>query len=596
MMRMLGIVSMSAGFLLTGCNSVSSIKPGAVRGAIDSEMQRATENRSREAAPDAVSRALVPPLTGQIDAPAAKAVEPRFDLSVSNASASQVFMAIVSGTRYSMLVNPEVTGSISVNLKDVTVMEALDTIRELYGYEYRVQGTRIFVQPLTMQSKVFKVNYLTAQRQGRSDTRVVSGSISTSSAASAGAAGAAGSAAAPTPGAAGTTTQPAAGSSVSTTNQMDFWGEISEAIKAVIGTEAGRSVVISPQSGVIVVRALPRELREVENFLRASQLTIERQVMLEAKIVEVVLSEHYQAGINWGTFTATGRHRMSSGANTSQFNTQAPGLGSNQAGGIATPYDSDAGTFVPNTLGNVLAAPLAGAVGRLAGGPLAGVLGLAFQTANFQALISFLETQGTVHVLSSPRIATINNQKAVLKVGTDDYYVTNISTTTSSSGSSTTTSPSITVQPFFSGISLDVMPQIDEDNNIILHIRPSVSVVSEKNKIINLGTLGTFQLPLASSSINETDSIVRVRDGNIVAIGGLMEYIQSDDGGKVPGVGDVPGVNVFFKQGKKGLQKREIVVLLKPTVIHGDKQWEDDLVNTRERLRSMERPAMPVQQ
>jgi MSHA biogenesis protein MshL len=593
MMRILGVATATVSILLAGCNSISSIKPGQVRQDIDAEMQRATENRSREAAPDAVSRALVPPLTGQIDAPAGKISESRFDLSVSNAPASQVFMAIVSGTRYSMLVNPEVTGSISVNLKDVTVMEALDTIRELYGYEYRVQGTRIFVQPLTMQSRVFKVNYLTAQRMGRSDTRVVSGSITSSTA---GTAGTTGTGQQPSTGAAGTTTQPAAGSSVSTTNQMDFWGEISEAIKAVIGTEGGRSVVISPQSGVIVVRAMPRELREVENFLRASQLTIERQVMLEAKIVEVVLSENFQAGINWGTFTATGRHRMSSGGNTSQFNTQAPGLGSNQVGGIVTPYDTDAGTFVPNTLGNVLAAPLAGAVGRLAGGPLAGVLGLAFQTANFSALISFLETQGTVHVLSSPRIATINNQKAVLKVGTDDYYVTNISTTTSSSGSSTTTSPTITVQPFFSGISLDVLPQIDEGDNIILHIRPSVSVVSERNKVINLGTLGTYQLPLASSSINETDSIVRVRDGNIVAIGGLMEYIQSDDGGKVPGVGDVPGVNALFKQGKKGLQKREIVVLLKPTVIHGDKQWEQDLVNTRERLRSMERPAMPAQQ
>ncbi|MEZ5614905.1 MAG: pilus (MSHA type) biogenesis protein MshL [Rhodocyclaceae bacterium] len=582
MTRILGLAAL---FILAGCNTLSSIQPGVVRDTIGTEMQRATENRNREAAPDAVSRALVPPLAGPIAAPAARALEPRFDLSVSNAPASQVFMAIVSGTRYSMLVSPEVTGSISVNLKDVTVLEALDTIRELYGYEYRVQGARIFVQPLTMQSKVFKVNYLTAQRQGRSDTRVVSGSI-TSTTPTAGAAG--------TTQAAGTTSQPAAGSSVSTTNQMDFWGEINDAIKAIIGAEGGRNVVISPQSGVIVVRAMPRELREVENFLRASQLTIERQVMLEAKIVEVVLSEQFQAGINWGTFTATGRHRLSSGANTSQFNTQAPGLGSNQAGDIVTPYDTDAGTFVPNTLGNVLAAPLAGAVSRIAGGPLAGVLGLAFQTANFSALISFLETQGTVHVLSSPRIATINNQKAVLKVGTDDFFVTNISTTTSSSGSSTTTSPTITVQPFFSGISLDVMPQIDEDDNIILHIRPSVSVVSERNKVINLGTLGTFQLPLASSSINETDSIVRVRNGNIVAIGGLMEYVQSDDGGKVPGLGDVPGVNAFFKQGRKGLQKREIVVLLKPTVIHGDKEWEQDIVETRERLRAMERPAAPA--
>lgn len=570
---------------------MSSIQPGAVRDTINADMQRATENRSREPAPDAVSRALVPPLTGQIEAPAGRTAEPRFDLSVSNAPASQVFMAIVSGTRYSMLVNPEVTGAISVNLKDVTVMEALDTIRELYGYDYRVQGTRIFVQPLTMQAKVFKVNYLTAQRLGRSDTRVVSGSITT--AGQAGTAGAAGTAAAPAAGATGATTQPAAGTSVSTTNQVDFWGEVSAAIRAIIGAEGGRSVVISPQSGIIVVRALPRELREVENFLRASQLTIERQVMLEAKIVEVVLSEQFQAGINWGAFTATGRHRFSSGANTGQFNTQAPGLGVSHPGEISTPYDTNAGAFVPNTLGSVLAAPLAGAVGRIAGGPLAGVLGLAFQTGSFSALISFLETQGSVHVLSSPRIATVNNQKAVLKVGTDDFYVTNVSTTTSSSGSSTTVSPTITVQPFFSGISLDVTPQIDEDDNIILHIRPSVSVVSEKNKVINLGTLGTFQLPLASSSINETDSIVRVRDSNIVAIGGLMEYIQTDDGGKVPGAGDIPVAEALFRQGKKGLQKREIVVLLKPTVIRSDKEWEQDLVETRDRIRAMERPVQP---
>ncbi len=588
MTRTLGLAAI---ILLAGCHSMSSIRPGAVRDSIDTEMQRATENRNRDTAPDAVNRALVPPLTGQIDAPAGRGGEPRFDLAVSNAPAGQVFMAIVSGTRYSMLVNPEVTGSVSVNLKDVTVMEALDTIRELYGYEYRLQGTRIFVQPLSMQARVFKVNYLTGQRLGRSDTRVVSGSITNAlpSGAAAGAAQPGGA-----PATTGTISQPAAGSSVSTTNQVDFWGEISTAIKAIIGVEGGRNVVISPQSGVIVVRAMPRELREVENFLRASQLTIERQVMLEAKIVEVVLSEQFQAGINWGGFTATGRHRLSSGGNTSQFNTQAPGLGSRQVGDIATPYDTNAGAFVPNTLGNVLAAPLAGAVGRIAGGPLAGVLGLAFQTQSFSALISFLETQGSVHVLSSPRIATINNQKAVLKVGTDDFYVTNISTTTSSSGSSTTTSPTITVQPFFSGISLDVLPQIDEDDNIILHIRPSVSVVSERNKVINLGTLGTFQLPLASSSINETDSIVRVRDGNIVAIGGLMEYIQTDDGGKVPGAGDVPGLDALFRQGKKGLQKREIVVLLKPTVIHGDKQWEQDLVDTRERLRAMERPLPPA--
>jgi len=196
-----------------------------------------------------------------------------------------------------------------------------------------------------------------------------------------------------------------------------------------------------------------------------------------------------------------------------------------------------------------------------------------------------------VQVLSSPRIATINNQKAVLKVGTDEFFVTNVTTTSSTTGSSTTTSPTITVQPFFSGIALDVTPQIDEDGNIILHVRPSVSQVTEKTKNLDLGTLGTFTLPLASSAINESDTIVRVRDGNVVAIGGLMQQTQSDGTSKVPGVGDVAsGLGGIFKHGNKSLTKRELVVLIKPTVIHSDKQWQEDLERTRDRFQGMVPP------
>jgi MSHA biogenesis protein MshL len=186
--------------------------------------------------------------------------------------------------------------------------------------------------------------------------------------------------------------------------------------------------------------------------------------------------------------------------------------------------------------------------------------------------------------MSSPRIATLNNQKAVLKVGTDDFFVTNVTTTTTASASGNTISPSITLQPFFSGISLDVMPQIDDEDNVMLHIRPSISNVTENNKQINLGSAGVFNLPLASSRTNETDSIVRVREGNIVAIGGLMEQTQTNDNAKVPGAGDLPVVGGLFSQGKKALQKRELVVLLKATIIRSDKDWSQDLRDTTERL------------
>jgi len=106
-------------------------------------------------------------------------LEPRFDLNVSNAPAAQVFMSIVSGTRYSILLHPEVSGVISVSLKDVTVEETLSAIRELYGYEFRAEGTRIYVQPAGMQTRIFQVNYPPGQRRGTTDLRVTSGASPT---------------------------------------------------------------------------------------------------------------------------------------------------------------------------------------------------------------------------------------------------------------------------------------------------------------------------------------------------------------------------------------------------------------------------------
>jgi MSHA biogenesis protein MshL len=220
------------------------------------------------------------------------------------------------------------------------------------------------------------------------------------------------------------------------------------------------------------------------------------------------------------------------------------------------------------------------------------VFGLALQTSNFAALLTFLETQGGVNVLSSPRVATINNQKAVLKVGTDDFFVTNISTTSTTTGTSTSIAPTITVQPFFSGIALDVTPQIDDNNNIILHVHPQVSQVVERRKVVDLGTLGTFTLPLASSSINETDTIVRVQDGNIVAIGGLMRQESTSDTSQVPGIGDQPGIGALFRQRGRTNAKSELVILLKPTIVHSDRDWQRDLADTRDRIQTLE-PQQP---
>ncbi len=570
---------------VAGCADLPKQRPNVAQDTINMELARAVSER-KPVGPDAVSRALLPPLVVEMPRADTQKPETRFDLSVNNAPAGQVFMAIVSGTRHSMVLHPDVKGEISVNLKDVTVTEALDTLRDLYGFDYGVQGNRITVLPAALQTRIFKVNYLQALRRGQTETRVSSGSITDGSASPG--SPAPGATPVPTSGPTGASSTRATESSrVTTSSDSNFWGDVQKSLTAILGGAAGRSVVVNPQSGVIVVRAMPTELRGVEEFLKAMQVIVERQVMLEAKIIEVRLRDGSQAGINWAGFR-DGSTRFGAGVITPGTALQRDG-----AIGTATARGPDGSLLANSVFTGGSAGGVASAL-ALGTGALGGVFGLALQTQNFAALLTFLETQGGVNVLSSPRIATINNQKALLKVGTDDFFVTNVSTTSSTSGTNTTVTPTITVAPFFSGIALDVTPQIDGNNNIILHIHPSVSSVVERRKVIDLGSLGAFTLPLASSDVNETDTIVRVTDGNIVAIGGLMRQQSSSERSQVPGVGDMPGIGNLFRQRDNSNVKSELVILLKPTIIHNDRSWQEDLVQTRDRIRAMSAP--PEQQ
>jgi MSHA biogenesis protein MshL len=362
-------------------------------------------------------------------------------------------------------------------------------------------------------------------------------------------------------------------SRVSMTTDSDFWGDLNRALGTIVGNTEGRSVVVNPSSGVVLVRALPNELRNVERYLKATQLIAERQVMLEAKIIDVTLAEDFQAGVNWGAFK--------SGPNSFS------GTGVTQPGATLT-----AGAGTAQTVGSAAAPTLSvtpGQFGSIAASVLGkGFIGLAFQTSNFAALLNFLESQGSVSVLSSPRIATLNNQKAVLKVGSDEFFVTNLTVTAGTTTATGTTGPATVTPQFqamFSGISLDVTPQIDDEGNIILHVHPAVTTISESQKSMDLGgATGVINLPLAVSRINETDSIVRAQNGNIVAIGGLMRQEQSSDRSQLPGATGF--VAKALGQRASSLSKRELVILIKPTIIDNDRVWAQDIKDVQERVRA----------
>jgi MSHA biogenesis protein MshL len=561
--------------------------------SVISEIESATAQKGSQ--PNAVREALLPPLRAEMPKVPGAPVEPRFDLVVNTAPAQQVFMSIVSGTRYSMIVNPAVSGTLSLNLKDVTVREALEAIREVYGYEFRIDGTRIYVESAGLQTRVFQVNYLIGLRSGRSDVRVSSGAISGPAQGGGGAAIPAGAAAPATPGQA---TSPALGafglssiatasldaSRVSMVSQSDFWNEITFALRALIGTGPGRNLVVSPQSGVIVIRAMPDELRSVEKYLKAMRLSVERQVMIEAKVVDVTLNNAYQAGINWAAFPNS--HRITAGVFGS--NTQLGTTGNLSTGNQAITVDPAGRTLATGVLGTGLAGTAVSAAGAVG----AGVFGLAVQTKDFAALLQFLDSQGNVQVLSSPRVAALNNQKAVLKVGTDQFFVTNVTGTPVQTAGGVTTAIQLTptLNSFFSGVSLDITPQIDEDGNIFLHIHPLVSNVVQQDLTFNFGGVANAAdttLPLARSSINETDTIVRVQDGNIVALGGLMKVDVANDRSGIPLLQDIPGVGGLFGNTTRTRTKRELVILLKPTVIKSERDWEEGIQQTRDRIQNL---------
>ncbi len=582
--RMQKFISIVIALSLLGCATQSSKR--ATYDQIAKEMEKAAESTSHQVPPEAVSSSLLPPITIEVPKPRAPQEE-HFSLALNNVPASQFFAAIASGTRYSMLVHPDVTGTISANLKDVTLFEALDAIRELYGYDYEINGTRIYIKPPTLQTRVFTVNYLTANRRGTSDIRVSSGSVSDTTTA-----GVAANTQVAQPGTTnpGTTARALTGSKISTTSNSDFWAELKESLEAIVGSKNGRSVIVSPQSGVVLVRAMWDEMRNVNAYLKAAQLAVDRQVILEAKILEVQLNDSFQSGINWASFGSLAgiENKNVSAGFMSPGTVLSPANVSNVlTTGVASTNSTTGavGNAVINTSTHI---------GTTVSGSAAGSLfGLAFQTNNFAALISFLETQGNVHVLSNPRIATLNNQKAVLKVGKDEFFVTNISTTTSTVGNTAVTTPSVTVQPFFSGVALDVTPQIDEDGNIILHVHPSVSNVTTVDKPLNLGSAGSFSLPLASSTVSETDSVVRGRDGQIVAIGGLMRQASTSERSQIPGVGDVPVLGGLFRNNNQISQKRELVILLKPTIVQGS-AWNQDVLEAQRRIQALE-PRGPVE-
>lgn len=524
--------------LLAGCKSLPADRQDpagskqALNQAIEEQAGAASTVQPPMALPTEIAQELAAS-TPMIPKPAV----PLIDVAAKDVDARVFFSSLVEGSPYSVALHPGVQGSISLNLKQVSVDEVLKTIEDIYGYDVRRTGRVLQVYPTGMRTETFSVNYLYMQRNGLSVTSVNSGGLtddnsnnnndnnnsnnnssnnsnnnnSDSS----------------------SNSNNVNGTRIETLNKTDFWTELKDTLTTLVGSGKGRSVVLLPQAGLVTIRAFPDEIRQVREFLTTAESHMQRQVILEARILEVRLNDGYQQGIQWSLLDdGTGADNVWSGGTS---------------GGTF-------GNAVTDVLGNVT--------------------GLKFSNSDFSAVINLLDTQGDVDTLSSPRVTATNNQKAVIKVGSDEYFVTEVSSTTVAS-TTPVTSPEVELTPFFSGIALDVTPQISADGQVLLHVHPSVTDISEQVKTIKVLD-DVLELPLAQSDIRESDTLVRAKSGDVVVIGGLMKTLMEDVESKVPFLGDIPAVGELFTNKSQREQKTELIILIKPTVIEKG-TWEQQL-------------------
>lgn len=555
--------------LLGGC-ATKDDKKLLTEDALDKVVEQQRQQKAALNVPAEVSKTL---LDNRAIAAGTKGSLDRFDVSVKNVPAKAFFLGLVNGTGINLVVHPDVDGSVTLDLKNVTVDEVLRVTRDIYGYEFRKDRNIYTVYANALRTQVFQINYLDVQRVGVSDTSVMigraqgsgnnsnnnSGSNNNTSNENANLLAMIADASRGNEAGSGRTgSSLAPGARVQTLNRTDFWRSLERTIVSIIGGEdSDRSVVVTPQAGMVVVKAMPNELSAVRDFLERSELSVKRQVILEAKILEVRLSEGFEAGVNWNALSGQLSYADSSGRGPSDISESwSAASGAVQQSATAS-YQVGSDDFFSSII----------------------------RVDDITKVLSLLETQGTVQVLSSPRVSTVNNQKAVIRVGSDEYFVTGISSNQTSNAATTTSTPNIELSSFFSGISLDVTPQIAENGEVILHIHPVVSEVTDQQKIFTVGD-EEFALPLALRGVRESDSIVKAANGQVIVLGGLMTESSSVRDGKRPLLGDIPGVNALFRTKNKSKAKTELVILLRPTVVDQN-TWDAQLSEAQGNMQGM---------
>ncbi|MBM4330277.1 MAG: hypothetical protein FJ117_03450 [Deltaproteobacteria bacterium] len=486
---------------------------------------------------------------------AKKIPEKRFSLSARDANILDVLLAFSRESEINIIIDPELSGKVTVDLKRLTLTEALEAVLFPLGWTYRLDEKFIKIQKAQMETRIFTLNYIATKRSGKREifashggglqTGVPAGQQAAISVASA----------------------RTGYSDLVSIDEMDLWKEIQKGLETIIfgGSDEkekedraeggkiswtrvdgqGKKLIVHKSSGIIWVTDFPANLNKVASFLEAIEGSAQRQVTIQVKIMEVILTDEFKAGINWKVIQGLPRSinlawGLTDSAGTMGFPGGSRGYiteGGTGVGAIATP-----GSFRVNPLGGIFA------------------IGAGGMDVALSDIMQAIEEQGDVKILSSPTISTLNNQKAIIRVGNQEVFFTTGAVATQSTVTQIIQPTTIDV-----GIILDVTPQISENGTIIMNIHPSITEKTGERVTPD----GKTTFPLLS--VRETDTTVKVRDGQTIIIAGLMQEKKEENYIGVPVLQSIPLLGSLFRYKTETKRNSELVIMITSTLQVGKK-------------------------
>lgn len=519
----------------------------------------------------------------------------RFTMSARGVNIKNVLFALSEEIEQNIVIDPGVTRSgmeklATVDLKNVTLEEALESLLPPLRLEYEIDKNFIRVRREKMQRRTFFLNYVISKRKGNSKLTSRSGTATTRSSSSASSSS---SSSSQQGGSSGQSGSSRSTSSIESSEETDIWAQISNGLESIVtpsssmsgdtsseslsdtsssdsadssggdsaglvasllgggaspssalegaaGQESQTSaptnvqefeergyLIVNKQSGIVLVKDYPDVLLQVAEFLEAIEGSVQRQVFIQAKIIEITLNDDYKLGVDW---TKVSPFTLSHAGGASLASTAITGA-TNFTYGLAR--------------------------------------------ANFNIVVDALSQQGQVSVLSSPKIATLNNQRAVIKVGTEDvFFSPEITAATTTSAATTEYIPeSVTI-----GIVLDVVPQINPNGQIMMSINTSITEKSGERTSPD----GVNIVPILD--VRESNNVVLAQHGQTIVIGGLMKTKKEVDDNSIPFFGAIPYVGKLFHWDQESESKTELVIMLTPEIMVG-KAIDDRYYKERDQLR-----------